>query len=136
MARSDASGPGVRNGLAVLSGLPYALGVLFPYVADALHRLPPAEVASGAHDPEALWPSGIGRGLLQLLGLLSPLTPLGLAFATLLAALGTVWGVRARSATAVGFLLLALVCGVAFAWFFAGTERPAERTSARGAPSR
>ena len=44
--------------LAVLLGmaLVWALAVLVPYYVNDLHRLPLAEVASGAHDPKDLWP--------------------------------------------------------------------------------
>ena len=63
----------------VLAVLPYAVGVLLPCFVDSLHRLPLAEVASGAHDPEDTWPQGPAGGLVQLAGLLSlALTPLAL----------------------------------------------------------
>jgi hypothetical protein len=109
-------------GLAALSALPFAMGVLLPYYVNGLHRLPLSEVASGRYDPKDLWPSGLGGGLLQLSGLLSlALTPVGLGFCVLLSALGAVWAAWARSVTTVGFLVLALACGAAVVWFMGPT---------------
>lgn len=34
----------------------FCIGVLLPYFADDLHRVPLADVAVGAHDPQDLWP--------------------------------------------------------------------------------
>ena len=49
----------------------YGVGVLLPYYVNDLHRLPLAEVASGAHDPKDLWPGGALGGFPQLAGFLS-----------------------------------------------------------------
>ena len=57
---------------AVLAALAlYGVGVLLPYFANGLHRLPLAEVAGGAHDPKDLWPQNGWAGPVQLAGLLS-----------------------------------------------------------------
>ena len=49
----------------------YVAGVLLPYYVNDLHRLPLAEVASGAHDPKDLWPRGPLGGVAQLGGFFS-----------------------------------------------------------------
>ncbi len=55
--------------VAVLGSLGmYGVGVLLPYYVNDLHRLPLAEVASGAHDPKDLWPGGALGGLPQAAG--------------------------------------------------------------------
>ncbi len=60
------------EGIAVLAAAAGAalavidVGVLLPYFANDLHRLPLAEVASGAHDPEDLWPYGAWQVPVQL----------------------------------------------------------------------
>lgn len=67
----------------------YGVGVLLPYFGNGLHRLPLAEVASGAHDPKDLWPRHAWSGLVQLAGLCSlMLVPLVAVGAT---GLGGVW---------------------------------------------
>ena len=125
----DRPGPSARllgfvTGLAGLSALPFAAGVLLPYYVNGLHRLPLAEVASGRHDPKNLWPSGLGGGLLQLMGLLGlVVSPVGLGFTGVVAVIGAVWTVLARPSRpsrpmiAVGFALLAVVCLAALVWF-------------------
>ena len=46
----------------------YGVGVLLPYYVNDLHRLPLAELTSGAHDPKDLWPRS---GVVQLAGFAS-----------------------------------------------------------------
>ncbi len=48
-------------------------GVLVPYSANGLHRVPLGEVANGAYDPKDLWPSTSGPtgALVRTAGLLS-----------------------------------------------------------------
>ena len=66
--------------VALLGLVPYAVGVLLPYLVDELHRFPLAEVAGGAHDPKDLWPQGPLAGPVQLVGLAAVLlAPLVLA---------------------------------------------------------
>ena len=107
--------------LAGLSALPFAMGVLLPYYVNGLHRLPLAEVASGRYDPKELWPSGLGGGLLQLMGFLGLLvSPVGVGFTAVAAVIGAVWTVLARPwrpGVAVGFALLAVACGAGLVWF-------------------
>ena len=55
--------------LAVAAAL-YGVGMLLPYVVNDLHRLPLAEVASGAHDPKELWPHGAWQAPVAVAGLL------------------------------------------------------------------
>ncbi len=108
------------TGVAGLSALPFAMGVLLPYYVNGLHRLPLAEVASGRYDPKDLWPSGLGGGgLLQLMGFLSlAVSPAGVGSAAALAVTGTVWAVSARpSRIALGFALLAVACLAGLLWF-------------------
>ena len=75
---------------AVLAALAlYGVGVLLPYFANGLHRLPLAEVASGRHDPKDLWPRNAWQGPVQLAGLFSlMLVPLAVLSAT---GIGGVW---------------------------------------------
>jgi hypothetical protein len=109
------------TGVAGLSALPFTMGVLLPYYVNGLHRLPLAEVASGRYDPKDLWPSGLGGGLLQLMGFLSlAVSPVGVGFTAALAVIGAVWTVCARPSRpgiAVGFALLAVACVAALVWF-------------------
>jgi hypothetical protein len=125
-ARQQRLGPTPRllafvSGVAGLSALPFAIGVVLPYYVNGLHRLPLAEVASGRYDPKNLWPSGLGGGLLQLLGLLSlAVSPAGVAFTAALALIGAVWAVFARPSRpgiTVGFFLLAAACVAGLVWF-------------------
>lgn len=46
----------------------FGAGVLLPYFGNDLHRLPLAELTSGAHDPKDLWPR---NPLVQLAGFAS-----------------------------------------------------------------
>jgi hypothetical protein len=79
MTTATASQPSVVGWrlVAVLTGgllVPlamYVAGVLLPYYVNDLHRLPLAEVASGAHDPKDLWPTGPVGGLAQIGGFFS-----------------------------------------------------------------
>ena len=48
--------------------LMFGAGVLLPYYVNDLHRLPLAELTSGAHDPKDLWPQS---GVVQLAGFAS-----------------------------------------------------------------
>lgn len=57
--------------VVVVASVALAASVVVPYVVNDLHRLPLAEVASGAHDPKDMWPQGAAGGLLQLAGLLA-----------------------------------------------------------------
>jgi len=91
----------------------YVVGVLLPYAVNDLHRLPLAEVASGAHDPKDMWPQGSSAvpGLMQLAGLfavtLGPLVVLGV----LLAVPWALWdgrGRTSRNARVIGFVTTAL----------------------------
>lgn len=67
----------------------YGVGVLLPYFASDLHRLPLAEVAGGAHDPKDLWPQNGWAGPVAVAGLLSvAFGPLALLAAM---GLGAVW---------------------------------------------
>ena len=70
----------------LLSAATYGAGVLMPYYADELHRLPPPAVASGAHDPEELWPDNV---LVYLAGMFGPLLLPFVASAG--AGLGALW---------------------------------------------
>jgi len=107
--------------VAGLSALPFGLGVLLPYYVNGLDRLPLAEVASGRYDPKDLWPSGLGGGLLQLMGFLGlVVSPAGVGFTAALAVIGAVWAAVARPwrpGIAVGFAVLAVACVVALVWF-------------------
>ena len=49
----------------------YVVGVLLPYYVNDLHRLPLAELTSGAHDPKDLWPGNAWGGLPQVAGFFS-----------------------------------------------------------------
>lgn len=73
--------------VAVATAAVLAASVVVPYVVNDLHRLPLAEVSSGAHDPKDLWPRGAAGGLLQLVGLLAvALVPLTAAAGAALSA--------------------------------------------------
>ena len=74
----DVASPGVGwraialLAVAVLGTLAmYGVGVLLPYYVNDLHRLPLAEVASGAHDPKDLWPGNALGGVTQIAGFFS-----------------------------------------------------------------
>ena len=54
----------------LLSAATYGAGVLMPYYADELHRLPRPEVAGGAYEAEELWPDDV---LVYLAGMFGPL---------------------------------------------------------------
>lgn len=70
----------------LLSAGTYGAGVLMPYYANVLHRLPLGEVASGAHAPEDLWPQNLLVHLAAMFGpLLLPFT------ASAGAGLGALW---------------------------------------------
>ena len=70
----------------LLSAATYGAGVLMPYYADELHRVPPQAVASGAHDSVGLWPDNV---LVYLAGMFGPLLLPFVASAG--AGLGALW---------------------------------------------
>lgn len=96
-------------------------GVLVPYVTNGLHRVPLADVASGAYDPKDLWPSTTGPAgaLVRSAGLLALL--LGgpvVALAGLLAALG-LWqrrGHNGRAESIVGVTVVVLTAVYSAFW--------------------
>ena len=106
------------------------IGVLLPYYANGLHRLPLDELASGRHDPKLLWPSYTGcGGLVDLLGVLGLATaPMGLlagAVVGVLAPLRAVLSGRSRLRRAPAMVLattvVAAACAAGLAWVIGDT---------------
>ena len=69
----------------------YVVGVLLPDFVTGLHHLPPSDVASGAHDPQDLWPRNAWGAAVRLAG--SAGVPVATVAAT---ALAGAWLVRLR----------------------------------------
>jgi ABC-type Fe3+ transport system permease subunit len=67
----------------------YCVGVLLPYFVNGLDRLPLEEVASGAHDPEDLWPQDMWAGPVGMAGLFS--VAFGLIVSLGAVGVGTAW---------------------------------------------
>ena len=87
----------------------YGVGVLLPYYVNGLHRLPLAEVASGAHDPKDLWPQSAWAVPVQLAGLFALAFGPLVALAGLGVALGWLVSLWRRPADGRGALSLALL---------------------------
>ncbi|MGY1687008.1 hypothetical protein ACI8AV_19790 [Geodermatophilus sp. SYSU D00804] len=117
----------VRLGAVALGAvLLYVLGVVVPYVANGLHHLPLAEVASGSHDPKDLWPATIPHlgGWLRLAAVLSiALAPLTLVFVLVACGFSVGRTLRPAPRTALAYAAVAVACVLVLAWFLGPTSQ-------------